>query len=226
RSKVLKSRERRESEIALFPSRAPVEPAARLTALRSSRRVRRVIQRLHEGVQWQLQSDFAPLLAALLKTPGLTVKETPVKQVTRHQVGDRIFYVKRYLHHLVPLRPLKFLLKRSQARQEWDLAQALEARGIPIVRHMALGERRSWRGIEESVLITEGFPGVPLDQAPSLELAAVLRFVERMHERGVIQEDLHPGNLLVRSESLELRLVDLHGIRVTSQISSPARQRN
>src|SRR2546422_450642 len=89
-----------------------------LTVLRSPRTVRRVIQREHAGVSWLLQPDFAPLLDPLLRSPGQMVKESLVKQVTRHRLGDRTFYVKRYLHHAVPLRPLKFLLKRSQAQRE------------------------------------------------------------------------------------------------------------
>src|SRR5262245_30300814 len=68
--------------------------ARSLTARHSSRTVRRVIQRTHEGVRWQLQPDFDSLLEPLLRDPGQMVKESPVKQVTRHQLGDRIFYVK------------------------------------------------------------------------------------------------------------------------------------
>jgi len=188
--------------------------------------VRRVIQRENDGVRWQLQADFAPLLDPLLKSSGQMIKESAVKQVTLHRIGDRTFYVKRYLHHAVPLRPLKFFLKPSQARQEWTLAQELDARGVPIVRHLALGERRTWRGVQESILVTEGFDGVPLGQAPGLDPAAVLDFVQGMHACGVLQRDLHPGNLLVRPEPFELRLVDLHGIHVQAQVSAEDRQEN
>lgn len=185
-----------------------------------------VIQRENDGVRWELQPDFAPFLDALLKSPGQTVKESPVKSVTRHQVDGRTFYLKRYLHHAVPLRPLKFFFKPTQARQEWQLAQQLEARMIPVVRHVALGERRSWRGIEESILITEGFDGVEVDQAKDIDPETILKFVETMHERGVVQEDLHLANLLVSTEPFELRLVDLHGTRVSEQPSLADRQKN
>lgn len=177
-------------------------------------------------MRWELQPDFAPSLDSLLKSPGQTVKESPVKRVTRHQIGDRVFYLKRYLHHAVPLRPLKFFFKPTQARQEWQLAQQLEARQIPIVRHVALGERRSWRGIEESILITEGFDGVEASETTELDPELVLKFVHAMHDRGVIQDDLHLANLLVKRDPFELRLVDLHGTRVHASLSHEERQHN
>ena len=187
---------------------------------------RQVIQRETDAVRWQLQPDFAPLLDNVLRSPGQLVKDSPVKEVTRHRLGTREFYIKRYLHHVVPLRTLKFFFKSSPARQEWHLAQQLETRGIPIVRHLALGERWTWRGLEESVLITEAFEGIPIAEAPEIDLKAVLRFVEQMLERGVLQKDLHPGNLLVRRAPFELRLVDLHGTRVQSRITAQERRQN
>jgi tRNA A-37 threonylcarbamoyl transferase component Bud32 len=197
-----------------------------LTVESGSFTVHRVIQRENDGVRWQLQPDFAPFLDALLKSPGETVKESPVKSVTRHQVGAKTFYIKRYLHHTVPLRSWKFYFKTTQARQEWDLALQLEARTIPIVRHVGLGERRTWNGVQESILITEGFDGLPLIYVPGVDPSAVQRFVEHMHEQGVLQEDLHPGNLLVDKDTFELRLVDLHGTQVLPQLSAGQRDRN
>ena len=177
-------------------------------------------------MRWELQPDFAPLLDALLKSPGEMVKESPVKQVTVHQLGEKTFYIKRYLHHAVPLRSWKFFFKPTQARQEWELAQQLEARKIPIVRHVGLGERRTWSGVQESILITEGFDGLPLIYVPGVDPAAVQRFVEHMHDQGVLQEDLHPGNLLVDKKTFELRLVDLHGTQVLPQLSAGQRETN
>jgi tRNA A-37 threonylcarbamoyl transferase component Bud32 len=185
-----------------------------------------VIQRENDGVRWELQPDFAPLLGELLQSPGGTVKQSSVKLVTRHQLGAKTFYVKRYFHHAVPLRPLKFFFKSTQARQEWDLARQLEARHIPIVRHVALGERRTWKGVQESILVTEGFDGIEVDRAKDIDPQAVLKFVEAMHARGVLQEDLHLANLLVKIAPFELRLVDLHGTRVRELLSAEERQKN
>jgi tRNA A-37 threonylcarbamoyl transferase component Bud32 len=197
-----------------------------LTASRWFRKVARVIQRETAGVRWELQPEFAPVLDEVLKSPGEMVKESPVKQVTRHRFGAETFYVKRYLHHAVPARPLKFFFKPSQARQEWKLAQQLEARDIPVVRHLGLGERVTWRGVQESILVTAGFDGTEMSQTAEVDPQVVLRFVEQMHERGVVQEDLHLANILVRREPFELRLVDLHGTLVRSRLSAGDRAKN
>jgi tRNA A-37 threonylcarbamoyl transferase component Bud32 len=185
-----------------------------------------VIRLKSEGVRWELSPEFAPWLDAVLKSPGQGVKESTVKSVTRHQVAGKTYYVKRYRHHAVPLRSLKYFFTPSQARQEWKLAQKLEFRRVPVVHHVAWGERWSGGGSLESILITEGFDGVPLDQVRDVDLGKVLEFVEGLHDRGVLHEDLHPGNLLVKREPLELRLIDLHGTTVKSRLTADERARN
>ena len=204
--------------------KSEINPA--LTVQTHPSKVARVIRREHDGIRWELQPDFAPLLDEVLKSPGEIVKESPVKRVSRHVVGGKTFYIKRYLHHAVPLRPLKFYFKPTQAGQEWQLAQQLEARKIPIVRHVALGERKAWNGVRESILITAGFDGRQLNQMPGVKPAAVLRFVQEMHDKGVMQEDLHPANLLARMEPFELRLVDLDGVRVFPRLTEQQREAN
>lgn len=166
------------------------------------------------------------LIPQLLQNAGQVVKEAPAKRITCHTLLNRTFYVKRYRHGAFPFRPMKFLFKPSQAAQEWKLAQELETLGIPIVRHLALGERWTWSGLQESILVTEGFDGRMLHEAEGVDPADVLAFLARMHERGVLQEDLHPGNLLVKLSPLEIRLVDLHGTRLLSQLTPAQRDAN
>lgn len=172
-----------------------------------------------------MQPDFAPLLEVVLSAPAEPVKLSPVKRVTAHEAAGRRYFVKRYVHRGVPLRPLKFWFKPSQARREWRLANRLEDLGVPIVRHVALGER--WGvGLRESILITEGFAGRPLDTAPGEDLRAVVEFVTRLHDAGVLQRDLHPGNILVAAKTGELRLVDLHGTILKPRLSPRERAEN
>lgn len=165
-----------------------------------------------DGTRWEMDPDFEPLLRGLLAAPARVIKESAAKLVTEQGVGGRSFFIKRYRHEAVPLRPLKFFFKPSQARQEWRLAQALEERGVPIVRHAALGERWGRAGLLESILITEAFAGVPANEVVALPLPAVVDFIERIWKAGVVQRDLHPANLLVHPVTYEMRLVDLHGI--------------
>src|ERR1043165_6670723 len=99
-------------------------------------------------MRWQVTDDFEPLLPALrAMKAGQVVKDDRAKFVGRYEVNGRAFYLKCYRHGAFPLRPLKFLCKRSQAKQEWLLAVKLEKAGLPIVRHVALGERWGARGL-------------------------------------------------------------------------------
>ena len=172
----------------------------------------RVIERTHDGFRWRLADDFAPLLESVLSAPPQIVKESRAKLVARHEVNGRVYYVKRYRHGAFAFRPLKFFWKRSQAKQEWRLAVECERRGLPIVHHLALGERWTVLGLQESILITEGFAGVPASEVRGLPDQGVIGFVEQMARAGIMHLDLHPANLLVCEQPLEIRLVDLHGI--------------
>jgi RIO-like serine/threonine protein kinase len=174
-----------------------------------------VTQLKHNQFRWHLADDFAPLLAAVLRSePVAVVKHDRAKFVARHEVNGRAFYVKRYRHGAFLLRPLKFLLKRSQAQQEWWLAAELEKRGVPIVRHVAFGERWSPRGLLESVLITEAFEGSPVERRHERFFPQVVDFVRDMARAGVTHYDFHPANLLLNETSGEIRLLDLYGAKV------------
>jgi tRNA A-37 threonylcarbamoyl transferase component Bud32 len=185
-----------------------------------------VKQLRHDHTRWEVADDFAPLLGPVLAAAPHIVKESRAKLVGRHEVDGRAFYVKRYRHDAFAFRPLKFVFKASQARQEWRLAEGLAARGIPIVRHVALGERWSATGLQESILITEEFAGVPANEAPAEVYGALMGFIGQMVDAGVVQRDLHPANLLVRQHPFEIRLVDLHGTFLVRRNSQFEREGN
>jgi tRNA A-37 threonylcarbamoyl transferase component Bud32 len=185
-----------------------------------------VIRLKRDGIRWDLTPECEPLLASLLAQPGRVIKESPAKQVSAHDLDGRTYYVKRYRHDSVALRSLKYLLKTPPARREWQLAMRLEALGVPVVRHVAHGERWNWLGLRESILVTEGFDGRPLDEAPEVPPAAVMEFVGQLHERGVLHQDLHPGNILARAEPLEFRLLDLDKTKIQSVVTASEREDN
>lgn len=175
------------------------------------------------GFRWQLADDFAPLLDELLRTtPAAVVKDDRAKFVARYEIRGRAFYVKRYRHGAFALRPAKFFFKRSQAAQEWRLAEELEKRGVPIVRHVALGERWTARGLVESVLITEAFDGVPVERRHGKFFPQLVALVDLMARAGAAHADFHPANLLLQETSGEIRLIDLYGARIAP--TEPAEQ--
>ena len=173
-----------------------------------------------------MQDELEPWLQKLLLSKGRPIKESPAKLVTVHELAGKSFFVKRYRHSSVRFRPLKFFLKRSQAAREWRLARQLETLQIPIVRHLALGERWGLSGLKESILITEGFAGRPLNEVSGFDREALLQFLDQLHSRGIVHPDLHPGNILVNSDSGALRLVDLHGTRIRRALTASERASN
>lgn len=174
-------------------------------------------------MRWLLADDFAPLLADVLKTTRVEiVKDDRAKFVARHEIDGRAFYVKRYRHGAFALRPAKFLVKLSQAEQEWHLAAEMEKRGVRIVRHVALGKQWSGRGLVESVLITEAFGGVPIERRHEKFFPQVIEFVRGMARSKVAHSDFHPANLLLNEASGEIRLIDLYGAKI-SENETPAR---
>src|SRR5207253_6802497 len=101
------------------------------------------------------------------------------------------------------------------ARMEFERALAVAARQVPTVCPLAFGERATGLGPGDSYLITRSLEGTePLDHfidgAPERfdmarqvhlrrRLAVELgRFMARMHDTGIVHNDLHPGNLLLR----------------------------
>lgn len=179
-----------------------------------------VTEQTHDGFRWRLADDFAPLLPPLLRgRPTAVIKDDRAKFVGRYEVDGRAFYVKRYRHGAFGLRPLKYILKRSPAEQEWRLARVMEARHLPIVRHVALGERWTLRGLVESVLITEAFDGVPIERQHEPFFPLVNTLVQQLARGGVTHYDLHPANLLLNEARQELRLIDLYGAKIQDRAS-------
>jgi len=123
-------------------------------------------------------------------------------------------------------RSLLFLLRKPPAEQQWEAAFTLDTLGVPCVRPLACGIRRGFRGVLESVLVTEAFPGVPLTEWTKPDWPAVLRFLSQMHDSGALQPDLHAGNLLVSPETGELRLIDVGHVRFKGRLSESERLDN
>jgi tRNA A-37 threonylcarbamoyl transferase component Bud32 len=198
------------------------------------------------GIRWQVLSKCRE---QLLGPRGLrldewlgagqaqVVKLGPRRIVYAVSLPGLRFFVKH--NRLADTRDwLRQLLRPGKARIEHQRAVAMALRRVPTFKPLALGEA-SWGLIAgDTYLITQDLEGAPLDVflqrvLPRMErarqvrlrqrLAAVLgRFLAHMHQAGVIHDDLHPGNLLIRLDGNDqpfLHLIDLHAIRLGRPLS-------
>jgi len=121
------------------------------------------------------------------------------------------------------------------AQREWRASRAVERRGVPAVRGLAVGLDGQRRGGE--VLLSKGLPdAVPLSHAwecaeercaTALSLIeAVARLFASAHNRGFVHRDAHPGNILIQPTSdggCKALFVDLHGAYFAGNL--PSRRR-
>ena len=182
-------------------------------------------------MKWETRQEFAALLTSVLESPGESVKRSGITTVTRHHVARRQFYVKTQTHGQRWWWPPKYFFKSPRGRHEWRLGRRLEELTIPVVPHLAYGERWTWRGLLETTLITEGLAGyLPLRGDGELSRPAFQRrlgeLVRQMHDAGVIHEDLNRANLLYAAAVDAIRLVDLDKIRLRGELSVSQRLTN
>jgi hypothetical protein len=165
------------------------------------------------------------------------VKEGPHRIVYRVELPEIVFYLK---HNLLPdLRTwLRQLVRPSKARMEYHRALDVASRGLPTVVPLALGEKNAFLGIGESYLITQSLENTQplhiylLGAAKKLDdcqktqarqnLAGELgRLLGRIHQAGILHNDLHQGNILLRDNGagdFSLFLIDLNAVRLGSPL--------
>jgi tRNA A-37 threonylcarbamoyl transferase component Bud32 len=188
------------------------------------------------------------------------VKDRPHRKVYRVDLAQRSVYVKQY--RAASWRDAaKTLLRGSAARREWRKSLAVAGRGLPTARVLALGEGRRGRLKGGSLLVAEAIAdSLPLDEfirrvlptlarAPGARLRRTLtkRLAElcaQCHRAGVLQTDLHAGNVLVQGpapseerpatagrppldeEGMRLYLIDLSAVRLRRRLSWRAARNN
>jgi serine/threonine protein kinase len=166
-----------------------------------------------------------------------TVKTGPHRAVYRVDLEAGSIYVK---HFLVPdVRAMaRQWFRRGKGRNEGRRAIMLRAIGVDTIDPIALGEQRKRAFLFENYLITLAIPQtVPLDEfverilprmAPERQ-AKVRQSLAReiavltahLHDAGLIHQDFHPGNLLVRFDADDrphLSLIDLDALRSTRRL--------
>jgi tRNA A-37 threonylcarbamoyl transferase component Bud32 len=203
-------------------------------------------------IRWQVREGWTDLGRALLGLPledwlaagaARVVKNGPHRTVYRVSLPGVDFHLKHY--HPAQARGWLRNLLPSTARREYARTLALAARGVPTLEALAVGESRPGTGPRSSYLITRTLPEArPLDGFLESELPAfpprqqarlrqrlaraLGRFLARLHDAGVTQRDLHPGNLLLRlsEQQPEFFLIDVSAARLGAPLRWPARRAN
>lgn len=207
------------------------------------------------GLKWRLNPSYEELLMTGLdglEPPwsnafGVQIlKDTTARGVFSAELNSGIskekVLIKTYRCPGV-LNSLKYLIKSSKAKNEWEMMNRLIQLGIPTARPLAYGERRNWWGrLEESCLITREIDGC---RSLDLFVKAMLRdgaglhvlsnftrqlaqFVKLIHDKGVNHRDFHAGNFLVQEDgggNFNFFLIDLHRATIERPLGARLRIR-
>lgn len=194
------------------------------------------------GHRWLVTDGFAGTLRRLdwprVRRPdhlsdAELVKDNTVRTVARLPDPDEPdgpgYYVKRYKFKRYSDR-LKYLVRPTRARQEWEISSQMHRSGIPTCRVLAVAERKEGPFYAEAFLVSREIEGtVTLKHyvtgelwndpgaAPRLEvLEELARLSGRLARQGFYHRDYHAGNILVRPSAppgSRLFVLDLHSIR-------------
>lgn len=163
---------------------------------------------------------------------GPVVTDCRSSWVRRATFGATEVYVKTYDYPTYRDRVRGWLrttwMAPSRAEREWDALAWLREHGIPAPEPLAAGEVRHLGVLRRAVLVTQAWPGEPLDRllptlsAPDREavLDAVVRYVESLHRAGFRDRNLDLRNLLGRrdgTEAFEVVKIDSPRYRVVQR---------
>ena len=189
--------------------------------------------------------DHFPLLKWLETGMATVVKQGPHRVVYRVELPHLTFYVK---HNKVgdTRTWLRQLIRPSKARMEYRKAVAVAARGVATVEPLALAERADGLGSGESYFITRSLDETtqlndfleqelptysePLRTKIRQTLPNTLgRFIAQLHNAGILHNDLHCGNILIRPQEDHpptLFLIDLQSVQLLSPLNWTRSRKN
>lgn len=165
------------------------------------------------------------------------IKKNASRTVYRGQIDGQCVYLKHY-HSRTLLHRMGRLLGASDARREMHCMQHLSSSGVPTAEALACmcDNGTEWLAslavapaesadIWHAKQIKAGDVG---RRATQKVIANLAEMVGRMHSAGVIHRDLHCGNVLIRTDGPEPRLVitDLHRVFRRRRLSRCARAAN
>jgi len=204
-------------------------------------------------LRWQALPHWEPLLFG---PAGLRLDEWEAEdrvEVAKHgvhrtvyhvELSDRAFYVKQYRRDRL-LDAVGHLVRPCAARREWLKAAEVARRGIPTVTPVAWAERVRRGLVRDNYLVTEAIhpacsvqryvaeqlPRLPSDVRQTMRrrlLDGLARFVAAIHRAGIVHNDFHVANVLVRLDDgrpdgqqdglPRLYLIDVPGVRFSGPL--------
>jgi len=187
--------------------------------------------RSETSLRWWVDGERTPRLEALmaaperaLEGPGSVARESAGRKrfYRLEGGGEPALYVKVF--SLPPgLARWRYFWRPSKARRERAVARRIAARGVEVVRPVAVGERRSRGLLERSFAVSrdagardlravfEGLREQGLERRELLVRFAA--FARRLHDAGVDQDDFSPNNFLLRPDGA-FALIDFERARL------------
>jgi len=204
------------------------------------------VQHRAGGVDWSVCAGDLQTLVPWLDSvtnlesaPGAeAIKRSRTRTVTRLRPASPPSYILKEYRVDSPLDSLKERWVRSAARTEWKTLLGLAGLGVAVSRAVAFGRPTHRTGDIRAYVILEEVPAVrsvkdhynslgPSLEAPCAFAADLGRFVRSFHDAGVVHNDLHGGNILVRAEPAadgnRFVLIDLQRTRIGSAASNRSR---
>jgi tRNA A-37 threonylcarbamoyl transferase component Bud32 len=143
-----------------------------------------------------------------LALEGELINDSKTNFTQRVQIGDRFYFVKRYL---IPGKHLRRYLAASRVNREWKNLSWFEKHQIPTPRRIVMGEGDRWQGQYWGVIVSEEVsqtidlrkvyrdsPEMLRNRFWRLEIIKRLAsVVAKLHETGFIHNDLQWRNILV-----------------------------
>ncbi|NWG01486.1 MAG: hypothetical protein HXY44_01360 [Syntrophaceae bacterium] len=170
--------------------------------------------------------------------PSCLIKHSPEVNVSiADDEGERICLKQFCYPHL--WGRLKEHFRHSKGRQAWVAANGMRSRGLPTLKPFALVEKKSWWGMEESLLFMEVLTnGLEMDRyllkgfddlnQKRFFIKAFAHWLGALHKINVYHKDMKTCNILVseRGGTWVFHLLDFEDIRLNEKMNQKRLFRN
>lgn len=197
-----------------------------------------------QGIEDRIeQAKKGPHARSIKKTDG----RRDIWAIPLVKGSDKMAFVKHYSRPRFS-KQLKYFVRKSRTLQEWEMGLKLEGMGLPVPRHLAMGERRVLGLLQEDYLVQESLEGYrdfeswfrekwqgvkagPEIKRKREDIRSLAELVRRMHDKGVLQRDFKADSVMVGPEG-DFKLVDLEralivkdegGLSITLRIANLAK---